>query len=149
VSTVPGRADRTGSAVPITETWPVAPSSGRHGYGWLLFAGIVLTIAGALNVIYGIAGISNSSFYSGHGHYIFSNVKTWGWITLVLGLLQLIASISLFRGGLYGRLFGILAAGVSAVGALLSIAGSPFLSLALFLLSILVLYGIATFQAGD
>jgi len=124
--------------------YDVPPSEGTH-YGWLLFAGIILVIAGVLNVIYGIGGISKSHFYTQNAHYVFSDLKTWGWITMLVGVLQLLAGLSLWRGGLYGRIFGIGAASLAALAALLSIAGAPFLSLSIFALSILVIYGLASY----
>ena len=42
--------------------------------------------------------------------YIFSDLKTWGWIILVLGGLQLAAAFSIWAGGGYGRWFGIASA---------------------------------------
>ena len=81
--------------------------------GWWIFAGILLTIAGVLNIIWGIAAIAESHFFTATGaHYVFSNLKTWGWITLILGVLELFAGFSLFAGGSYGRWFGMIAAGL-------------------------------------
>jgi hypothetical protein len=115
------------------------------GFGWLVFAGIILGIAGTLNVIYGIAAISNSNFFVHNTHYVFSDLKTWGWITLILGVMQLAAAFSLWQGGLYGRIFGIGAAGLSSIAALLSLPAYPFLSLAIFALDIMIIYGLATY----
>ena len=53
--------------------------------GWVTFAGIMLFIAGVLNVIYGIAAIGDSKFFIQDQKYILSNLNTWGWITLLLG----------------------------------------------------------------
>jgi hypothetical protein len=64
-------------------------------------------------------------------------------VTLVLGILQLLAGGSLWRGGLYGRIFGIAAASLSAIGALLSIPAYPFWSLAIFALDIVIIHQIA------
>ena len=74
---------------------------------WWIFAGILLGISGVLNVIWGIAAISESHFFVLNTHYILSELKTWGWITLILGVAQLIAAVSLFAGGTYGRWFGV------------------------------------------
>ena len=112
--------------------------------GWVTFAGALLLIAGALNVIYGIAAIGDSKFFVHDTKYILSNLNTWGWVTLILGLLQLIAAFSLWSGGLYGRIFGIGAAGLSAMAALLSIPAYPFWSLAIFALDIIIIHQIAT-----
>ena len=112
--------------------------------GWVTFAGALLLISGALNVIYGIAAIGDSKFFVHDTKYILSNLNTWGWVTLILGLLQLLAAFSLWSGGLYGRIFGIGAAGLSAMAALLSIPAYPFWSLAIFALDIIIIHQIAT-----
>jgi hypothetical protein len=111
--------------------------------GWVTFAAVMLLISGALSVIYGIAAIGNSNFFNQNASFILSNLKTWGWVTLVLGILQLLAGGSLWRGGLYGRIFGIAAASLSAIGALLSIPAYPFWSLAIFALDIVIIHQIA------
>jgi hypothetical protein len=111
--------------------------------GWWVFAGILLGIGGVLNVIYGIAAIGNSRFFAADATYILSSLNTWGWVALVIGVLQLFASASLFAGGGFGRWFGIGAAALSAIAALLSIPAYPFWSLTIFALAIIVLYQLA------
>jgi hypothetical protein len=112
--------------------------------GWVTFAGVLLLIAGCLNVIYGIAAIGDSKFFVQDQKYILSNLNTWGWIVLILGVLQVVAAFSLWSGGLYGRIFGIGAASLSAIAALLSIPAYPFWSLAIFALDIIIIHQIAT-----
>lgn len=112
--------------------------------GWVTFAGVMLLIAGVLNVIYGIAAIGDSSFFINDTKYIFSNLNTWGWIILILGVLQVFAAFSLWSGSLYGRIVGIGAAGISAIAALLAIPAYPFWSLAIFALDIVIIHQIAT-----
>ena len=113
--------------------------------GWVTFAGVMLFIVGVLNVIYGIAAIADSSFFVQDQRYILSNLNTWGWITLILGLLQLFAAFSLWSGGAYGRVVAILAASLSAVGALLSIPAYPFWSLAVFAIDIIIIHQVAKY----
>jgi hypothetical protein len=113
--------------------------------GWVTFAGVMLFIAGVLNVIYGIAAIGDSKFFVQDQKYILSNLNTWGWITLILGVLQLFAAYSLWSGGLYGRFVAILAASLSAMAALLSIPAYPFWSLAIFAIDIIVIYQVAMY----
>jgi hypothetical protein len=105
---------------------------------------VLLLIAGVLNIIYGIAAIGDSRFFVADQKYILSNLHTWGWVTLVLGALQFFAAFSLWSGGLYGRIVGITAAGLSAIAALLSIPAYPFWSLAIFALDIVIIHQIAT-----
>jgi hypothetical protein len=120
------------------------PQQGR-GEGWLLFAGIILAIVGVLNVVYGIAAIGDSSFFVGDTQYILSGLSTWGWVTLILGVLQLLACLSVIRGGQFGRWFGIVAASLHAITALLSLPAYPFWSLAVFALDVMIVYGLAVY----
>jgi hypothetical protein len=114
-----------------------------RGFGRAMFAAILLMIGGVLGVIYGIAAISNSKFFVNSTRFIFSDLKAWGWITLILGVLELLAAFSLIRGGTFGRLFGITVGSLNAIAALLSIAAYPLWSLAVFALSIWIVYGLA------
>jgi hypothetical protein len=111
--------------------------------GWVTFAGVLLLVAGSLNVIYGIAAISNSKFFNQNAQYIFSNLKTWGWITLIIGIIEVLAAGSLWRGGLFGRVIGIFSGSLAAIAALLSIPAYPFWSLAIFAISIVIVHQIA------
>lgn len=122
------------------------PGQGEQsGAGWVMFAGIMLLIAGVLNVIYGIAAVGNSKFFVHETQYILSGLNTWGWVTIVLGALEIIAAFSIWSGGGFGRWFGIFVAGLSAIGALLSMPAYPFWSLAIFAIDILIIYGLAAY----
>ena len=117
--------------------------------GWVTFAGVMLFIVGVLNVIYGIAAIGDSTFFVQDQKYILSNLNTWGWVTLLLGLFQFFAAFSLWSGGLYGRVFAIVAASLSAIGALLSIPAYPFWSLAIFAIDIIVIHQVAVYGGRE
>ena len=117
----------------------------EHRSGWLLFAGIMIFIAGVLNTIYGIAAIDDSAFFVQDTKYIISDLNAWGWITLIVGVLQLIAAVSIWRGGGFGMVIGMGVAMISAIVALLSIPSYPLLSLAIFAVDVLIIYGLATY----
>lgn len=116
-----------------------------QGAGWLMFAGIMVLIVAVLNIIYGIAAIDGSKFFIEDEKFILSDLNTWGWIVLIIGVLQLFAGFSIWAGGEYGRWIGIITASVSAIGALLTIPGYPFWSLAIFAIDILIIYGLAAY----
>ncbi len=117
-----------------------------RGVGRAMFAAVLLMIGGVLNVIWGIAAIGNSKFFTHNTHYVFGNLKTWGWVTLILGVLEILASVSLIGGGSYGRIFGIVVGSLVAIGALFDIPAYPFWSLAVFAISIWIVGGLATYQ---
>jgi hypothetical protein len=114
-----------------------------RGVGSALFVGILLMIAGILNIIYGIAALGNASFFVNDTQYVFSSLHTWGWITILLGIIELTASVSLFGGQAYGRVIGIVAATIGAVGALLNVGGAhPWWSLGIFAICLVCINGL-------
>jgi hypothetical protein len=116
-----------------------------RGEGRAIFAAVFLTMGGVLNIIWGIAAIGNSHFFVHNTHYVFASLKGWGWITLILGIIELGAAGSLFSGGTFGRWFGIIAASLAAIAALLEIPAYPFWSLAVFALSLWIIQGLAIY----
>jgi hypothetical protein len=116
--------------------------------GWWVFAGVLLLVAGILNIIWGIAAIGDSKFFTANATYIISGLHTWGWITLILGVLELVAAFSLWSGGEFGRWFGIFIASLNAIAALLSIGAYPFWSLAVFALAIIIVYKLSEGPEG-
>jgi hypothetical protein len=115
------------------------------GLGRVVLVAILLVIAGTLNIIYGIAAVGNAHFFD-NTQFLFSSLHTWGWITIIVGIIQLTAGFSLFGGGGYGRVIGIFAASVGALESLLSIGGThPWWSLAIFALCVYILHGLIVF----
>jgi hypothetical protein len=114
-----------------------------RGAGRATFAAVLLLIAGTLNIIYGIGALGDANIFHNGQRYVFSNLNTLGWVLLVLGVLQLTGGFSLMAGKTYGRVLGVIAAGLGAIGALLSISGpSPWWSLGVFALCVYILHGI-------
>jgi hypothetical protein len=118
------------------------------GGGRALFVAILLLIAGVLNIIYGFGAVGNAHFFTANSSYVFASLHAWGWITVILGVIQLTAGISLFGGNEYGRVIGIIAASLGALEAMLAIGGSyPFWSLGVFALCLWILWGLV--QLGE
>lgn len=114
-----------------------------RGTGRAMFAAIMLTIVGALNIIYGIGALDDANIFVNDQRFIFTNLSTLGWVLIILGAIQLTGGISLFAGNTYGRVIGIIGAGLGAIGALLSVGGSyPWWSLAIFAVCVYILHGI-------
>jgi hypothetical protein len=116
-----------------------------RGYGWVAFAGVLLLMLGTLNFIEGLAAIGNSKFFVNNQTYIFGDLKTWGWIVLCLGVLQLAVGLGVFVQNQLARWAGVLVLSLNAVAQLLMIPAYPFWSLALFTLDVLALYGLVAY----
>ncbi len=121
-----------------------------RGAGRAVFVAILLMIAGTLNVIYGIAAIDDASFFVESTRYVFSSLHTWGWITVLLGVVQLVGGFSLLSGQTFGRVIGLIAASLGAIGALLAVGGAfPFWSLGIFALCVICIHGLVVYGEDD
>jgi hypothetical protein len=117
----------------------------ERGSGWVTFAGLMIGLIGVLNVIYGVAAIDKSSFYVGNARYVFGDLKTWGWVMLIVGAVQLVAAFGIFSRVTWARWVGIASAGANMVVQLLLLPQYPLLSLAIFAIDVLVIYGLVAY----
>ena len=118
----------------------------REGEGWVLFAGIVLALAGVINFIWGIAAIDNSSFFTDEGRFIlFDDLNTWGWFFLIVGVLQMAAAVSIWNRNAFGQIFGIFAASVNILVLLFTVNAYPFAAFMLFIIDVLVIYALTAY----
>jgi hypothetical protein len=122
-----------------------APTDDRHARDWLLFAAIIIGITGALNIVYGVAALGDSSFFVAHPKFIAGNLHTWGAVLLAVGVLEILAAYSIPRHGAFGRWFGLAVASLGLAGSLLALPAHPAWGIATFALHILVIYGLAVY----
>ncbi len=121
-----------------------------RGAGRATFAAVLLLLAGTLNIIYGIGALDSANIYANDTRYILSDLNTLGWVLIVLGLIQLTGGFSLLAGNTYGRVIGLVGAGLGAIGALLSVGGAnPWWSLAIFALCIYIIHGLVVFGEDE
>jgi hypothetical protein len=117
----------------------------ERGAGWLLFAGTMLAVVGTLNMIGGIAAISDSKFYVNDAKYVFGSLNTWGWVALTFGVAQVLTAFGVWARSTAATWLGIVFVSFNAVAQLLAIPAYPLWSLSLFALDILILYGLAAY----
>jgi hypothetical protein len=121
-----------------------------RGTGRAVFAATLLLIAGTLNIIYGIGALDDANIFTNDKRYILTDLNTLGWVLIILGVIQLTGGFSLFSGNAYGRIIAVVAAGLGAIGALLSVGGAyPWWSLGIFFLCVYVLHGLLMFGEDE
>src|SRR6185436_20004518 len=78
---------------------PLAPSRATLWVGWIAFAAIMMFIVGGFNIIDGFAAIFKDEMFvtTSKGILVF-DITAWGWIHLVLGVLQCAVAFFLLRG---------------------------------------------------
>lgn len=114
----------------------------ERGFGWIVFSGVMIMIVGILNFIYGIAAIDESKFYIGNTKFVITDLKTWGWILTIIGAIQILVGAGVWARSQAARWLGVFIASLNAIAQLLFLAANPWLSLALFTMDILVIYGL-------
>jgi hypothetical protein len=130
------------------------PARGRtyaegRGYGLVLFAGVLLLVAGFWNMIYGIAGIANSHVFVANAHYVFGDLRAWGWITLIFAILLLIAGGGVMAGNQLARWFGVAVVGLNAIDQMFFIPAYPFWSLTIIAMDVVALYGLCAYGSRE
>jgi hypothetical protein len=122
-----------------------SPDASR-GQGWAAFAATMVLIVGVFNVIYGLAAIIDDDYFVA-GELLFGDLSLWGWIHLVLGVLQIITAMLIFAGNELGAVLGIMFAAFNAVAALLAIGAYPLWSVIILVVDGLIVYSLTVY--GD
>lgn len=112
--------------------------------GWISFAGGILIIVGAFNVVEGLVSLVNNDYYQVKPEGMAVNVpySVLGWVQVALGLLAVGIGIGLLRGNAGARVAGVVLAGVSSIVHLTTIASFPFWSFMVIVFNIMVIYSI-------
>jgi hypothetical protein len=113
--------------------------------GWAFFAGVLMVIVGAFQIIKALTALFNQHYLlvNGNGLAVHVDIAAWGWAHLVLGLVVLAAGFGVVVGQMWGRVVGIAVTAVSAILNMLDIASYPLWSLLIIAMDILVIYALA------
>ena len=121
---------------------------GQEATGWavgfILFAAIMMIMAGVFQALQGLVGIFENEFYVPTRNYLFQfDATTWGWTHLLIGLLVAFAGWGLLSGRTWARVAAITLAVLSAIANFAFIPYYPFWSLLIITLDIVVIWAIA------
>ncbi|HEV2372150.1 MAG TPA: hypothetical protein VGS19_08280 [Streptosporangiaceae bacterium] len=120
-----------------------------HGYGLVLFASFLLIVIGCFNLIYGIAAVINSHVFVATTNYVVGDLRAWGWTTLVLGALQLIAAVGVLVGNQVARWVAAGLVSLSAIEQMLFLPAFPLWSLAIIAMDVVALYGLVAYGSRE
>jgi len=124
-------------------------ASQGEGYWMIVFAVALLVTVGFFNLIDGIAAIANSHVFIANAHYVVGDLRAWGWVVLILGVLQLIAAIAILAGSQAARWFAVVVIGLNAIGQMLFIPAYPFWSLLIIAVDIVALWGLCAYGSRE
>ena len=112
--------------------------------GWVIFAGVVLVIAGMFSAIQGLAALigPNDYYLVAGGSVWLLDVNGWGWWNLIIGVLLVLTAVALFAGQTWARIVAIVLAGLNALGQVMQIPAQPWWAIAVIAVDILVIYAL-------
>jgi hypothetical protein len=113
--------------------------------GWVAFAGVLMVIIGSLDFFEGLIAIIRDDYYVlTKGQLIVFDLTTWGWITLIWGVVVALAGFGILSGANWGRWLGIVACSVNFAVQLgfLGSAAYPLWALTTLALTLVVLYAL-------
>jgi hypothetical protein len=131
------------------------PGSGQTGYaserghGLMIFAAVVLAVLGFFNLLDGIAAIVRSHVFVANAVFVFGSLRTWGWIMLILGALQIIAAAGVLTANQLARWFGVVVVGLNAIGQMAFIGSYPFWSLTIIAVDVVALYALCVYGSHE
>ena len=129
--------------MPMAETKPVSPMA----HGIAVFAGVIMIIAGAFQAVEGLAGIVNDQYLVVlENYFVAVDITLWGWIHLLVGLALVAIGIFLMRGQTWARVAGMIIAGISALLNFVWLPHSPWWSLLVIAIDILVIWALANYH---
>jgi hypothetical protein len=108
--------------------------------GWAMFASVWLVVAGSFNVVSGLTAIHKSSYFA--DEMLFSHLDTWGWIVLIVGVVQVIAGFMVFSANPSGNVLGVCVAMFSSFIWFFFLFASPIGALMGLIVNGLVIYGL-------
>ena len=124
-------------------------ASRGEGYGMVVFAAVLLGMLGLFNIIDGIAAIARSSVFIGNAKYVFGDLRTWGWVALILGGLQVLVSLGVLVGNQIARWTGVALIGLNTIGQMFFLPAYPFWSLMIIAIDIVALWGLCAYGSRD
>lgn len=133
----------------VSAEWRLARAPGRsarHGVvrsGWIAFAGAMMVLIGAFNVIEGLAGLITDDYYLvAPTAVLVFDLTAWAWIHLAVGVLVVVTGAALLGGALWARVITVVLLIFNATAQLAFIAVQPLWSLLVIGLCVVVIWAV-------
>jgi hypothetical protein len=115
--------------------------SAVEGSSYSNFAGIFLFVVGLFNILDGVIMLWRKEYFA-DASLVFSNLQTWGWAMLVIGVVQVLAGWLVLSRSSVGRWVGIIIVIVSMMVSFVAIGAYPLWTLIILVVDAMVLWGL-------
>ena len=120
-----------------------------RGYWMVVFASVLLLVISFFNMLYGIAAIANSHVFVANAHYVFGDLRAWGWVTLIIAVAQLAAAGGVLMGNQLARWFAVAVVGLSAIEMMFFLPAYPFWALVIIAADVVALWGLCAYGSRE
>ncbi len=111
--------------------------------GWIYFAETLMMLAGIFQFIVGLVAIlKDDVFVLGPNSALVLDFAQWGWAHMIIGGVLFLSSFSVLAGGAWGRFFGSVIAGLSAIANFTFITIYPVWATIVIVIDVLVIYAL-------
>jgi hypothetical protein len=108
-----------------------------------IFAGTLLLLVGGFNVIYGlVALLKDQVLVASQAGLVAFDVTTWGWITLMVGIVQIAVGLGILGGQTWAIVAGVVIAVLNAFNQIAFLPAQPVWSTIIIAVDILIIYGL-------
>lgn len=120
----------------------------RRGTGWVAFSGIILILAGLLDIVNGLWALDHKNT-PGDALLYENNLETWGWFYLIVGIVVVVAGFAVFQRKPWAVTVGVIVAILGAVTNMFWIFQYPLASIVLVVIYVLVIYALVVYGGRD
>jgi uncharacterized membrane-anchored protein len=121
-----------------------APTPGSAWTGWLVFAGMILIVIGAFQIIQGLVAIFQHDYYavSRNGLVVHASYTGWGWLMLIIAVTNVFGGIGVLKGHTWARIWALASAGLSLVANIGFTNAFPVWSIMIVTLDVVIMYAL-------
>jgi len=119
--------------------------------GWIVFAATMMMVIGSIDFFEGLIAVIRKQYYVlTPNQIVVFNVTTWGWLTLLWGIVLFLAGLALWSGATWARWFTIVACIINILGQLAWLGSSqyPLWTLTSIVLGVVVVYALTVRWTG-
>jgi hypothetical protein len=115
-----------------------------------LVAGLLLAMVAAFEILQGIAAIAKDGLYATNVDYAYAlSLSTWGWAHLLIGLLLVAVALGIMAQQSWGRVTGLIVAGLSTLANFAFLPYYPVWSLTIIAINVVIIWALCTLLRED
>jgi hypothetical protein len=124
------------------------PARARAGGGWIAFAGVMMILAGLLDVVNGLWAVDRQDT-AVDALFFKDNLEGWGWFYIIVGIVLIVAGFAVFQRAPWAVTVGVIVAIIGAVTNMLWIFQYPLASIVLVIINVMVIYALVVYGDRD